>query len=83
MFDYIAGFFYKDSYQLLDDVNYHQVKKFVKESQFFQRIGILVQDLSERKQKQQCLFSLLRFFDELLDVVNNCLCKKIQLYLTK
>ena len=46
----VAGFFYKDSYRLIEDVNY-QVKKLVKESQFFQRIGILVQVLSERKQK--------------------------------
>ena len=69
---------YKDSYRLIDNINY-QVKNSVKKSQFFQRIGIFVQVLSERKQKQQCLFSLLRFFDERFDVVNNCFCKTIQL----
>ena len=37
----------------------------------FQRIGILVHILSWRQQKHQCLFSLLRFFDELFDVIND------------
>ena len=35
----------------------------------FQRIGILIPVLSWRQQKHQCLFSLLRFFDELFDVI--------------
>ena len=35
----------------------------------FQRIGILIHILSWRQQKHQCLFSLLRFFEELFDVI--------------
>ena len=37
----------------------------------FQRIGILIHVLSWRQQKRHCLFSLLRFFDELFDVIIN------------
>ena len=47
-------------------------KNFSKENKHtlcFQRIGILIHVLSWRQQKHQCLFSLLRFFDELFDVV--------------
>ena len=37
----------------------------------FQRIVILIYLLSWRQQKHQCLFSLLRFFDKLFDVIND------------
>ena len=51
-------------------VNYRN-KKFVKESQYFQRIGIFIHILSWRQQKHQCLFLLLRFFDKLFDAIND------------
>ena len=37
----------------------------------FQIIGILIQNLSWKQQKNMCLFSLLRFFDELFDIKND------------
>ena len=40
-----------------------------KHTQCFQKIGILIHVLSWRQQKHQCLFSLLRFFEQLFDVI--------------
>ena len=48
----------------------------------FQIICILIQVLSRRQQKHQCLSSLLRFFGELFDVINDIHfwhCKKLPL----